>query len=90
MKARKNGATRTVRTLLLTATIPTLICTLGVPTAHAGTKCTLQTLKGKYVFSATGFNRLVTIANPDPPLPTTVLQRSTISFQPILRPGSPG
>jgi hypothetical protein len=74
MKTRENRATRRVRGLLLAATIPTLICTLGISAAHAKGKCNQEILKGKYAFTATGFNRAPDSAPGTPWGPKAILE----------------
>ena len=74
MNTRVNGAIPRVRRLLLAASIPTLLCTFGISTAYAGSKCNQEILKGKYVFSATGFNRPLNSAPGTPWGPKAILQ----------------
>ena len=76
MKTHATGMTHRMRSLLLAATLPTLLCAPEISAAHdnGSGKCNEKILKGEYAFTATGFNRAPNSAPGTPWAPKAILE----------------
>lgn len=74
MKNVSVRSTSHVRNLLLTAALSTPICMPGIAVADPTNRCNDQTLRGVYVFTASGFTRAPNSPAGTPWLPKAILQ----------------